>query len=203
MGLLDQRQKSDVYEAIKAKKDCEIEILNAEMGKSWKHKTQADSGSYKVPGETRVMKLTIQITDSNVETENSDAKPRRKIEDMVILEPHPYVDQKDGTTKYMKLEKLFQLQQFLGFDPKFVDAEGNEVEPYVSRTGRKSCPKGASIALRPEFVKAYFDDSEEPRFDAWMNLKGVASVGLKKQSEEETMQYGAKNEVKRYAAKAE
>lgn len=201
MGLMDARTKADVYEAIKPKKDCQIEIINAEMGKSWKHKVTVPGDGYKVPGETRVMKLTIQITDTLVETENSDAKPSRKIEDMVILEPHPYADKNDGSTKLMKLEKLFQLQQYLGFEPKYVDASGAEVEPFINKKGKKACPKGASIALRQEFVEAYFDANEEPRFEAWMNLAGVASVGLKKQSEEESMQYGAKNEVKSYAAK--
>lgn len=201
MGLRDAVTTPDVYEAIKPKKDCAIEIVNAEMGKSWVHKAVATSTGYKVPGETRVMKLTINITDTAVETENSDAKPRRKIEDMVILEPHPYADKNDGSTKFMKLEKLFQLQQFLGFEPKFVDKDGNEVEPHITKTGRKACPKGASIALRPEFIDAYFDANEEPRFDAWMNLVGTASIGYKKQSEEETLQYGAKNEVKGYAPK--
>ena len=200
MGLRNATTTPDVYEAIKPKKDCRIEILNAEMGKSWKHKVTAP-GDYKVPGETRVMKLTINITDEAVETENSDAKPRRKLDDMVILEPHPYVD-KDGAQRFMKLEKLFQLQQFLGFEPRFVNKFGQEVDPHITKTGRKVCPKDASIAFQPAFLDAYFDANEEPRFDAWMSLEGVASIGLKKQSEEETLQYGAKNEVTSYAPQA-
>lgn len=203
MSLRNTTTTPDVYEAIKPKKDCRITILSAEMGKSWRHKVAVPAEGYKVPGETRVMKLTIQITDDSVETENVDAKPKRRIDDMVILEQHPYVDSRDGVQKVMKLEKLFQLQQFLGFEPLFVNAHGQPVEPYVTKTGRKTCPKGASIAFQPAFLDAYFDANEEPRFDAWMNLEGVASIGLKKQSEEETLQYGAKNEVKSYAPKGE
>jgi len=201
MSLRDATTTPDVYEAIKPKKDCRIEILNAEMGKSWRHKIEVPSAGYKVPGETRVMKLTINITDDAVECENRDAKPRRKLDDMVILEPHPYVD-KDGVQRFLKLEKLFQLQQFLGFEPRFVNKFGQDVEAHITKTGRKVCPKDASIAFQPAFLDAYFDANEEPRFDAWMNLEGVASIGLKKQSEEETLQYGAKNEVKSYAPKS-
>lgn len=200
MSLRDAVTTPDVYEAIKPKKDCRIEILNAEMGKSWRHKIEVPASGYKVPGETRVMKLTIQITDELVETENRDAKPRRKLDDMVILEPHPYVD-KNGVQQSMKLEKLFQLQQFLGFEPRFVNQFGQDVEAHVTKTGRKVCPKGASIAFQPAFLDAYFDANEEPRFEAWMNLEGTASIGYKKQTEEETLQYGLKNEVKGYNAK--
>ena len=202
MSLRDATTTPDVYEAIKPKKDCKIEILNAEMGKPWKHKCQVPAEGYKVPGETRVMKLTINITDEAVETENSDAKPRRKLDDMVILEQHPYVGKDDGAVHFLKLEKLFQLQAYLGFEPKFVDASGNEVEAHISKTGKKYCPKGASIAFRPEFLDAYFDANEEPRFDAWMNLEGVASIGVKKQTEEQAAQFGSGNEVKSYAPKA-
>lgn len=202
MSLRNATTTPDVYEAIKPKKDCRITILNAEMGKSWKHKVAVPADGYKVPGETRVMKLTIQITDELVETENSDAKPRRKLDDMVILEPHPYVD-KDGVQRFLKLEKLFQLQQFLGFEPLFVNKFGQVVDPHITKTGRKVCPKDASIAFQPAFLDAYFDANEEPRFDAWMNLEGVASIGVKKDTPENIEQYGLKNEVKSYAPKGE
>lgn len=201
MSLRDATTTPDVYEAIKPKKDCRIQIVNAEMGKPWNHKVSAP-GDYKVPGQTRVMKLTINITDDLVETENSDAKPRRKLDDMVILEPHPYVDKETGVQKFMKLDKLFQLQAFLGFEPKFIDASGNECAPHITKTGNKVCPKGASIGFRSEFIEAYFDSNEEPKFGVWMGIDGVASIGVKKQTEEQAAQYGSGNEVKSYAPKA-
>ena len=201
MSLRNATTTPDVYEAIKPKKDCRIQILNAEMGKSWRHKVEAP-GDYKVPGETRVMKLSIMITDDLVETENSDAKPRRKLDDMVILEPHPYVD-KNSVQQFLRLEKLFQLQQFLGFEPVFIDSAGNECDPHITKTGRKACPKGASIGFRKEFIDAYFDSNEEPKFGVWMNIDGVASIGVKKQTEEQAAQFGTGNEVKSYAPKGE
>lgn len=200
MSLRSQTIQPDVFEPMAPKKDCRLKIVGAEMAPSWKHKVEGKS-EYKEPGKTRVMKLNLHITDEDAVTENKDAKLRRKFEDLVILERHPYRDKMTGETKYMALNKLFQLQEALGFEPKYVDDDGNEVEPKISASGRKYPPKGAHIAFRDEFLDAYFDENDEPKFSSWLDLDVTASVGYKNQSEEDTENFGRRNEVKAYKPK--
>lgn len=192
MGLRDEVRTPDVYEPILEKKDCKVRILGAET-KPWKPKVGTG-----VEKETNAMKLQIEITDEDARCENADAKPSKRIDDYINLEKHPYVG-KDGEVAYMGTSKVYQLEQALGFEPVFVDKSGKPVDAHITKTGKKVCPEGASQKLNADFLEAYFDANDCPVFGAWEGKEIVAHVGMGKASEE----FSAKNEVKKYIAKAE
>ena len=192
MGLRDEQRTPDVYENILEKKDCKIRIEGASLH-DWTPKEATG-----VTEKTRAMKLEITITDDNVQTENSDAKPARKIDDYINLAPHPYVN-KDGEKAMLRPNKVYQLQRAFGFDPLFVDDEGSPVEPKITKTGNKVCPAGAHEKLNPDFLDAYFDESDEPKFGSFEGKEIIAHVGVGKG----TAEFGPRNEIKAYKAPVE
>lgn len=189
MSLRELAEKARVFEPVMEKKDCKMKVLGAE-----KHNWKPKEGTG-VTEETPAMKLQLQIDDEGAVCENSDAMPSLNINDFINLAPHPYVS-KSGEVAKLRTGKLFQLQRALGFEPLYIGEGGEPVEPKVSKTGKKYCPAGASEKLNPDFIEAYFDEQDEPRFDAWIGRDIVAHVVVRKSEE-----YGNSNEVKSYVAK--
>ena len=178
-------------EPIQAKKDVSIEVTAAVSG-AWTVKDIVPGYAGKT---TKTVKVTIQITDPDVKTEHEDAKPKLVFEQAFNIEPHYYLDAKSGTVKAMRPGLLFTLEDALGFDPVFVDGQGNVVEPFVTRNGNKIAPKGVegvSRKLNADFANAYFNDDGTPNLN-WSGIKVYADIEL--QSDEK---YGDKNQITRF-----
>ena len=88
----------------------------------------------------------------------------------------------------------------------FVGAEGQPLEPHVTKTGRKVAPKveGVKRRINPDFFDAYFKPFETeddgvvvtkllPVVDNWVGKEILADIEL-----EHDEQYGSKNVVKRF-----
>ena len=177
-------------EPIVAKKDCKVEVTAAESA-TWKVKDT-------VPGhggeEYRAMKLTLLITDPDVQTEHEGSRPRLTLDHQLNLDRYPYLDKKSGTVKMLGRNNLYDLEEALGFDPMFQDAAGNPIEPFVTRTGRKVAPKGEGNkrVLNPAFLSAYFTGDGAPNLE-WAGKTLYADIGV-----ERSEQYGDKNTILRF-----
>ena len=186
-----QDQEDDVIfnEPIQAKKDCKIKITFAELTE-WKVK---DTVTGYEGQQFPAMKLTIMVIDPDVHCEHPDARPR-VIEDQFNLEKYPYLDKKTAEVKWLGRQKVYDLEQALGFEPLFV-VNGERVEPYVTRNGNKVAPKtpGVKRKLNPEFASAYFDGNGIPKVDNWIDKELLADIEVEKSE-----QYGDKNVIKRY-----
>jgi len=192
MSLRDEQRTPDVIEPIMEKKDCKLRIDGAEVY-DWTPKEQTN-----ITEKTKAMKLQMTIIDEDAVCENTDAKPRVRIDDYLNLAPHPYVSGKTGEVEKLRPNKVYQLCKALGFELEYVDDQGGRVDPGVNaKTGRTYCPKGCHERLNPEFVDAYFDDQDEPRFDAWIGREIVAHVGV----DAGTAEFGPSNKVRSYKPK--
>jgi len=187
--LRDEQRTPDVFEPIMEKKDCRIKILGATKH-NWKPKEATG-----VTEETNAMKLELSIEDDDAVTENKDAKARKRIDDYINLAPHPYVD-KSGEKQMLRPSKVYQLQRALGFDPVFVGDAGEPVPPRITRTGAKACPVGCHERLNPDFLDAYFDSNDEPKFGSWVDKDVIAHVGVDPGTEE----FSPSNKVRSYKA---
>lgn len=193
MSLRTETRKPLVFEPILEKKDCEIRIVSAAT-----HDWTPKEGTG-ITEQTRAMVLEIEITDIQATTENADAQVSKKIKDYINIAPHPYVSAKTGEVVKMRPNKIYQLESALGFTPYFVDEAGAEVPARITKTGKAVCPNDCFQKFNPEFIDAYFDDNDEPRYEAWLDRPIAAHIGVDQGSEE----YGPKNVVKSYKAKAE
>lgn len=181
-------------EPILAKKDCKVEIVAAEATE-WKVKEASKGGAPGHEGEVyKAMKLTITITDENVQTEHEGSRPRLTLEHQCNVDKYPYLDKKSGTVKWLGRANLYELEEAFGFDPVFTNGEGKTVEPYIGRTGRKMAPKGEGIkrSFNPAFTSAYFTSEGSPNLE-WAGKTVYADIGV-----EESEQYGAKNRIQRF-----
>lgn len=184
MGMRDEQDKPQMREPILKKDICKLEIVSAE-GSEWKHKMDE--------GVTKAMKISLKVVDEDAQCENADAQPAI-INDQMNLEAHPYVSKKTGQVAKMGRGQLYSLERALGFDPYYVDESGAQVEPHITRNGNKACPKGAVQKLNPDFVDAYFDQNDNPKFGAFDGKIVYADVDIEPGDE----QYGPKNVIKRY-----
>lgn len=191
MGLRDNRDKVEFKEVILDQKKVACEIVDA-IPMDW----TAKEGTGEFAGKKyRAMKLQINITDPSIQTENSDARPKTLIDDVMNLERFPYVSKEDGSVQWLRTGKLYQLEKAFGFDPCFEDADGNDLEPYVTRTGNKVAPKvdGVRQKLNPDFVQAYFNEDDSPKTLEWAGKKIRVDIGTRKSE-----QFGDKNTAKNY-----
>ena len=189
----DEQDEIQFSEPILAKKDCKVRIDFAEPAE-WKVKETVPGHG----GETyKAMKLTVIITDENVQTEHADAKPRLTIEHQLNIEKYPYLDKKTGTVKWLGRAGLYDLEAALGFEPRFVGPDGQQVEPYVTRTGRKAAPKidGVKQMLNPDFAAAYFHEDGTVNPSNWIEKNVYADIDV-----ERSDQYGDRNVIKRFKA---
>ena len=203
-----QEELDDVVltEPILAKKDCRLEITAAESA-TWTVKPPEKGGA---PGhgawvdeqgarvwkgeEYQAMKLTLLITDQEVQTEHEGSRPRLTLEHQCNIAKYPYLDKKSGTVKWLGRANLHELEEAFGFEPVFQDAQGNGVAPYVTRTGRKVAPKGEGITrkLNPDFLSAYFTPAGHPNLE-WGGKTVWADIGV-----ESSEQFGDRNKVQRF-----
>lgn len=146
-------------------------------------------------------KLTLTIIDESVKTEHEGAKAKLTIEDQFNIEGYPYFDKKSGQVKKLGRQKLYQLEEALGFDPVF-EVDGEVVEPFITKSGRKVAPKAKGADGQPKEVKrrlnsdffsAYFDEDGQPIVDNWVDKVIYVDMGV-----EQSEQYGNKNVVDRY-----
>lgn len=184
MSMYEASMKPAVREAItEPLEDCDLKIVEASRY-DWK----VVSGK-----KTLAMKLTLEVIDPRAKCANVDARPKT-ITDYINLEVHP--SQAEGK-KATYIGKALGLMQALGFEPTYVDEQGNEVEPRITRTGNKAAPTGASIRFNKAWVDAYFttdeDGGQSPKFGVWADVKVRANLDL-----EESEQYGTSNKVKKY-----
>jgi len=141
------------------------------------------------------MKLTLQITDREIKTEHEGGRPKLTLEHQFNIVKYPFKDKDTGEVRWMGRTNLHQLEEALGFDPLFVSASGEQVEPYITRNGNKTAPRGVdgvARKLNPEFVSAYFDSDGHPSLE-WAGKIVYAHIGIRKDE-----QYGDKNIIKRF-----
>ena len=179
------------FEPLKAQDKVQAEIDFVEKS-TWKVK----EGVTGYEGmEFKAMKVTLKITDESVETEHADAKPRLTVEDVFNIEKYPYLDKKDFKVKFLNRNKLFQIEEALGFEPLFTDKTGQEVAPHITKNGNKVAPKveGVKRVLNRDFASAYFNQDGSPIVDNWVGKKLLIDLEVEKSE-----QFGDKNRVKRY-----
>lgn len=194
MRWQDESDEVVLTECILAKKDCQVEIVAAEPTE-WKVKEAAKGGAPGHEGEAyKAMKLTLQITDQDIQTEHEGSRPRLTLEHQFNVEKYPYLDKKSGAVKWLGRQNLYDLEEAFGFDPLFTNGDGQPVDAYVTRTGRKVAPKGEGIhrKLNPAFVSAYFTAEGIPNLE-WAGKMVYADIGV-----EESEQYGNRNRINRF-----
>ena len=174
----DVKARIDFAEPVEGKPKDAVKALDGDIAQSYK-----------------AAKLTLMIEDDTVKTEHADARPKLIVEDQFNVQKYPYIDKKVGGIKWMNGGKLFDLEHAFGFDPCFVDKEGNLVEPFISRTGSKLAPKieGVARVLNPDFVGAYFHADMTVNPTNWIGKKVLIDVGV-----EHNETYGSKNIINRY-----
>lgn len=191
-----QEEQDDVVmtEPILAKKDCKLEIAAVESAE-WKVKELAKGGAPGHEGEVyQAMKMTLTITDQNVQTEHEGSRPRLTIEHQCNVDKYPYLDKKSGTVRWLGRANLYELEEAFGFTPVFTNGSGQAVEPFITRTGRKVAPRGEGIkrTLNQDFVQAYFNADGTPNLE-WGGKTVYADVGV-----EESEQFGDRNRIQRF-----
>ena len=191
MGWQDDADVVSFSGPIQAKKDCKLRIDFAE-GTTWKVKESVPSHAGE---EYKAIKLTCTITDENIQTEGENIKPRLVLEHQFNLDRYPYLSKKTGAIEWLGRQNLYDLEEAFGFDPIFVNGDGSEVEPYVTRNGRKVAPKveGVKRKLNAAFTAAYFNEYGIPTPDAWINREVYADIGI-----EANEQYGDRNRILRF-----
>src|SRR3990167_3185043 len=138
----DDADEVVVREPILEKKDCQVRIDFVEPT-IWTVKEEKTPGH---GGEAyKAMKMTLTITDPNVQTEHEGARPRLVFEHQMNLDKYPYLSKKTGDIAWLGRGQLHDLEEAFGFDPVFVDTTGQPVDAYLTRTGHKVAPKGEGI----------------------------------------------------------
>ena len=189
-----ERDEVQFREPIVEQKDVKARIDFAEPTE-WKPKDAVKALDGDIAQSYKAAKLTLMIEDDTVKTEHADARPKLIVEDQFNVQKYPYIDKKAGGIKWMNRGKLFDLEHAFGFDPCFVDKDGNAVEPFISRTGSKLAPKieGVARVLNQDFLGVYFNPDMTVNPTNWIGKKVLIDVGV---DNNET--YGAKNIVNRY-----
>ena len=194
MSWQDDSEKVELVEPILAQKDVKLEIVAAESAE-WTVKEASKGGAPGHAGEKyAAMKLTLLITDTNVQTEHEGSRPRLTIDHQFNVDKYPYLDKKSGTVKLLGRQHLHDLEEAFGFEPLFTNESGEPVEPYITRNGRKVAPKGEGIhrKLNPAFVSAYFTSEGKPNLE-WSGKVVYADIGI-----EASEQYGDRNRITRF-----
>ena len=192
-----QEEQDDVIltEAVLPQKDVQLRIDVAEPA-TWTVKAASDGGAPGHEGEPYpAMKLTLAIADpSSVKTAHENARPRLTIEHQMNLARYPYADKKTGEVKWLGRQGLYDLEEAFGFDPVFTNGNGQPVEPFITRTGRKVAPKGEGIkrSLNPAFTQAYFTADGNPNLE-WSGKTVYADLDI-----EESSQFGDRNRITRF-----
>ena len=195
-GWRDEQDTVEVFEPIVAKQDCKLEIVSAESAE-WTVKAAADGGAPGYEGQPfKAMKLTLNITDPNVQTEHEGARPRLTLEHQMNLDRYPILDKKTGGMRWMGRANLYELEEAFGFDPVFTNGEGQAVEPFITQTGRKVAPRGEGIkrSLNPAFTAAYFTPDGSPNLE-FAGKTVYADIVVER---DDTGRYGDKNRVQRF-----
>ena len=190
-----ERDEVIFREPMLEQQDVQAKISFAEPSE-WKLKDQVKAiGGDQVKDIYKACKLTVAITDDSVKTEHPDALPKMIVEDQFCVQKYPYVDKKTGKLAWMNRQKLFDLERAFGFDPCFVDRQGNSVEPYISRTGSKLAPKvdGCARVINADFLSNYFHEDMTINPTNWIDKSILVDIGVEKSE-----QYGDKNIIKRY-----
>ena len=196
-GAMSWQQEQDdvvVTEPIVAQRDVKLEIVSAERAE-WTVKAAGEGGAPGHEGEAfKAMKLTLQITDPTVQTEHEGARPRLTLEHQMNLDRYPYLDKKSGGVRWLGRANLYELEEAFGFDPVFTNGEGQPVEPYITRNGRKMAPRGEGIkrSLNPAFTQAYFTPDGNPSLE-WSGRTVYADVAIEKDE-----RYGDRNRIQRF-----
>ena len=189
-GWQQDQDEVVVTEPIVAKQDCRLEIVSAESAE-WTVKEHVPEYA----GQTfKAMKLTLQITDPNVQTEHEGARPRLTLEHQMNLDRYPYLEKKSGWVKWLGRTNLYELEEAFGFDPVFTNGNGEPVEPFITRTGRKVAPKGEGMkrSLNPAFTQAYFTTEGSPNLE-WAGKSVWADIIV-----QEDERFGARNRIQRF-----
>ena len=205
--FLEQGDKQSFFEPIKKKDDCAVRIDFAEH--NWWTPKEETMGMLPENEQRKynAVKLTVTIIDENVECEHENARPKTTLDVQFNTEAYPYVNKKTGEISKMNRGMLYQLEEAMGFEPYFVDGNGNAVDAFITKTGRKVAPKVPGVArrLNEDFFNAYFSfkTDEElgipkamPVIDNWVGKEILASIDI-----EHSEQYGSKNVVKRFKKK--
>jgi hypothetical protein len=190
----DEEESVRFREPIIPQKKVKMKVTFAERVE-WKLKKDVTVAGieYKQGTAFDACKLTLQIDDTSVRTEHADADPKLIIEDQFNIVGYPIIS-KDGESKMMNRQKLFQLETVFGFDPVF-KVGGQFVEPYITKNGNKVAPKieGVKRVINPSFFDAYFSTVGDPVMSNWENKTVYADIGL-----EFSEQYGNKNTILAY-----
>lgn len=191
MSWQDESDEVIITEPILAQKDVKGRIDFVEP-ETWTVKeTVPGHGGEPHPA----LKLTVTITDDSIKTEHENSRPRLTIEHRFNLDKYPYLDKKSGTVRFMGRQNLYDLEEAFGFEPVFTNGDGQPVDAYVTRNGRKVAPKGEGIHRKPnaQFMEAYFTQDGSPKLDAWINKDIYMDVAI-----EVSDQFGDKNRITRF-----
>ena len=195
MTWQDESDTVQFAEPILPKKDCRVRIDFAESV-DWTVKAANKGGAPGHEGEVyHAMKLTVVITDPNIQIEHEGGKPRLSLEHQINLDKYPFLSKKTGTVEWMGRNGLYELEEALGFDPVFVDGAGASVEPFLTRSGRKVAPKveGVKRQVNLDFASSYFHPDGSVNPDNWINKIVYADIEVEKSE-----QYGDRNRIARF-----
>ena len=193
-GCREESDEGILREPILAKKDVKLEITAAESTE-WTVKEAGKGGAPRHEGEKyQAMKLTLSITDEDVQTEHEGSRPQLIIEHQFNVARYPYLDKKTGTVKWLGRQNLYDLEEAFGFEPVFTNGNGEPVEAYITRSGRKVAPKieGVKRQLNKDFTAAYFTSDGNPNLE-WAGKTVYADIGV-----EESDQFGDRNRIQRF-----
>jgi hypothetical protein len=199
MPNTQERDEVVFKEPILKQSDVKARITFAEPA-DWKPKAAtveaAREDGTQIEASYKAAKVTVVLTDiDSVRTENEDAIPKSIIETQLNVVRYPHVNKKEGGIAWMGRQMLFDIETAFGFEPVFVDAEGNEVEPHITKSGNKVAPKikGVARVMNPEFKRAYFHEDMTVNPTNWIDKDVLIDVDVEKSE-----QFGNKNVIKRF-----
>lgn len=192
MSWQDEANDVEYSEPVQPKRDCQIELQGA-LPETWivKESVTGYQGH-----QTKCVRVTCRIIDPNVTTEHEEARPRLVFDQTFNIERHPYFNKKVGEVRFLSRGLLHSLEEALGFDPIFHDADGNPVEPRITRNGTKTAPNrpGIKQLLNPAFVSAYFTPEGVPNLE-WSGKQVYCDLGIE---ESEDGQFPPRNRILRF-----
>lgn len=196
MGWSDEGDEVQVFEPIMVQKavKCRINFIE---GVIW---TVKDHVTGHAGHQKAAAKINISIIDDSVRTEHEEAKFKTDIDYQFNLDRYPYISKKTGEVAWMGRSAVFQLEEAFGFEPVFVNAIGDTLEPYITRNGKKVAPKveGAKRIFNKAFFGAYFNTDDTINPDNWIDKEVYADIGI-----ERSEQYGDRNVIQRFVKKPE
>lgn len=194
MPMKAERDEVQFREPVLEQKNVKARISFAESTE-WRPKEAVRALDSTLQDSYKACKLSVILTDDSLRTEHADALPKLVIDDQFNVVKYPYLNKKTGGVSFLSREKLFALESAFGFDPVFVDADGNEVEPFITRNGNKVAPKlpGVARVLNPSFVSSYFNEDMTVNPTNWIDKVILVDVGV-----ETNEQFGNKNTIQRY-----